>query len=157
MPPQPLLLNFLAQGLWMICPWNFPFVFWFLVFVWYELHLVLIFSSLCSFVARIFGHALEDSNSKSGLVYSLSVCISLLDPKRSVPSPMLQSFRGQHMYESPAPVNPATVGAMLPQLGKCLIKLAYFCVVIWKLLLPSSVRIIYATTERAIWFLAMAH
>ncbi|KAE9461266.1 hypothetical protein C3L33_06863, partial [Rhododendron williamsianum] len=76
-----------------------------------------------SFVARIFGHALEDSNSNSGLVHSLSVCISLLDPKRSVPSPMLHSFRSQHMYESPTPVNPETVGAMLPKLGDLLMLL----------------------------------
>ncbi|CAL5426526.1 unnamed protein product [Camellia sinensis] len=76
-----------------------------------------------SFVARIFDHALEDSNSKSGLVHSLSVCISLLDPKRSIPSPMFHSFRSQHMYESPTPVNPETVGAMLPKLGDLLMLL----------------------------------
>ncbi|GMP88938.1 hypothetical protein CsSME_00040737 [Camellia sinensis var. sinensis] len=76
-----------------------------------------------SFVARIFDHALEDSNSKSGLVHSLSVCISLLDSKRSIPSPMFHSFRSQHMYESPTPVNPETVGAMLPKLGDLLMLL----------------------------------
>lgn len=79
--------------------------------------MVLLFAFLCSFVARIFSHALEDSHSKSGLVNSLSVCISLLDPKRSaVSSPLMHSFRGQHMYESPIPVNPETIGAMLPKL-----------------------------------------
>lgn len=72
----------------------------------------------CSFVGRIFDHALEDSHSKSGLVHSLSVCISLLDPKRTVSSPFIQSIRSQHMYESHIPVNPETVGAMLPKLGK---------------------------------------
>ncbi|RVW38800.1 Serine/threonine-protein phosphatase 6 regulatory subunit 2 [Vitis vinifera] len=71
-----------------------------------------------SFVGRIFDHALEDSHSKSGLVHSLSVCISLLDPKRTVSSPFIQSIRSQHMYESHIPVNPETVGAMLPKLGK---------------------------------------
>ncbi|KAJ7981005.1 Serine/threonine-protein phosphatase 6 regulatory subunit 3 [Quillaja saponaria] len=77
-----------------------------------------------SFVARIFDHALEDSPSKSGLVHSLSVCISLLDPKRSpLSSPMFHSFRGQPIYESPVPVNPETVGAMLPKLGDLLILL----------------------------------
>ncbi|KAM0999782.1 hypothetical protein TB2_006378 [Malus domestica] len=77
-----------------------------------------------SFVTRIFGHALEDSHSKSGLVHSLSVCISLLDPKRSaVSSPLFHSFRGQHMYESPVPVNPDTVTAMLPKLGDLLVLL----------------------------------
>ncbi|XVE59091.1 hypothetical protein DITRI_Ditri05aG0017300 [Diplodiscus trichospermus] len=77
-----------------------------------------------SFVARIFGHALEDSHSKSGLVHSLSVCISLLDPKRSaIASPWMHSFRNQHMYEPPIPVNSETVNAMLPQLGDLLILL----------------------------------
>ncbi|KAI3461427.1 hypothetical protein Pfo_018090 [Paulownia fortunei] len=76
-----------------------------------------------SFVARIFGHALEDSRSKSALVHSLSVCISLLDPKRSIPSPVMYSFRSQHVYESPINVNPDTVGAMLPKLGELLMLL----------------------------------
>ncbi|XP_059430546.1 uncharacterized protein LOC132164134 isoform X2 [Corylus avellana] len=74
-----------------------------------------------SFVTRIFGHALEDSPSKSCLVHSLSVCISLLDPKRSAAaSPMFHSFRSQHMYEPPISVNPETIGAMLPKLGDLL-------------------------------------
>ncbi|XP_011040886.1 PREDICTED: serine/threonine-protein phosphatase 6 regulatory subunit 3 isoform X1 [Populus euphratica] len=77
-----------------------------------------------SFVARIFGHALEDSHSKSGLVNSLSVCISLLDPKRSaMSSPLMHSFRSHHMYESPIPVNPETISAMLPKLGNLLLLL----------------------------------
>ncbi|CDP07106.1 unnamed protein product [Coffea canephora] len=75
-------------------------------------------TKLCSpsYVARIFSHALEDSHSKSALVHSLSVCISLLDPKRSIPSPLTYSIRSQHVYESPIHVNPDTVGAMLPKL-----------------------------------------
>lgn len=78
-----------------------------------------------SFVARIFGHALEDSHSKSGLVHSLSVCISLLDPKRSaISSPLMHSFRTQHIYESPIPVNPETINAMLPKLGDLLMLLS---------------------------------
>jgi serine/threonine-protein phosphatase 6 regulatory subunit 3 len=76
-----------------------------------------------SFVSRIFDHALEDSQSKSGLVHSLSVCISLLDPKRSVPSPFMYSFRTQHMYESTICVDPETVSAMLPKLGDLLMLL----------------------------------
>lgn len=76
------------------------------------------FFFLSSSVSRIFGHVLDDSHSKSGLVSSLSVCISLLDPKRSVPSPPFYSFRGQHMYETPVQVNQETVGAMLPKLGE---------------------------------------
>lgn len=74
--------------------------------------------SACSFVARIFGHALEDSHSKSSLIHSLSVCISLLDPKRSIPSSMMYSFRNQQVYESPMHVNPDTIDAMLPKLSK---------------------------------------
>ncbi|KAL2332035.1 hypothetical protein Fmac_019616 [Flemingia macrophylla] len=70
-----------------------------------------------SFVAKILDHALEDSQSKSSLVNSLSVCVSLLDPKRSaISTPLFQSFRSQHMYEPPIPVNPDTIGAMLPKL-----------------------------------------
>ncbi|XP_075506330.1 uncharacterized protein LOC142543148 isoform X1 [Primulina tabacum] len=76
-----------------------------------------------SFVERIFAHALEDSQSKSSLVHSLSVCISLLDPKRSISSPVMYSFRSQHTCESTINVNPDTVGAMLPKLGELLILL----------------------------------
>ncbi|XP_050234281.1 uncharacterized protein LOC126682588 isoform X2 [Mercurialis annua] len=77
-----------------------------------------------SFVARIFGHALDDSHSKSALVHSLSVCISLLDPKRyAISSPFLHSFRSQHMYDSPISVNPETIDAMLPRLGDLLVLL----------------------------------
>ncbi|ESW22356.2 hypothetical protein PHAVU_005G134600 [Phaseolus vulgaris] len=74
-----------------------------------------------SHVAKILDHALEDSQSKSSLVNSLSVCVSLLDPKRSaISSPLFHSFRSQHMYEPPIPVNPDTIGAMLPKLGELL-------------------------------------
>ncbi|KAL8146310.1 uncharacterized protein LOC141707368 [Apium graveolens] len=73
-----------------------------------------------SFVSRIFDHALADSQSKSSLVHSLSVCISLLDPRRSITSPLIHSFRSQHMHESPVSVNSETVDAMLPKLGDLL-------------------------------------
>ncbi|XVF68570.1 hypothetical protein PTKIN_Ptkin11bG0013100 [Pterospermum kingtungense] len=77
-----------------------------------------------SFVARIFGHALEDSHSKSGLVHSLSVCISLLDPKRSaITSPLMHSLRNQNMYEPSVPVNVETIDAMLPKLSDLLMLL----------------------------------
>ncbi|KAG7653485.1 SIT4 phosphatase-associated protein family [Arabidopsis suecica] len=76
------------------------------------------------YVAKIFGHALEDSHSKSSLVHSLSVCTSLLDPRRSaVSSSMFNSYRGQHMFESPVPVSPETIGAMLPKLNDLLMLL----------------------------------
>ncbi|KAG9144040.1 hypothetical protein Leryth_013916, partial [Lithospermum erythrorhizon] len=76
-----------------------------------------------SFVSRIFGHALEDADSKSALVHSLSVCISLLDPRRSNPAIQLYSFRSQHSYESSVQVDPDTVGSMLPKLGDLLMLL----------------------------------
>ena len=85
----------------------------------YTCKLISKFFILCSFVTKILDYALEDSQSKSSLVYSLSVCISLLDPKRSaVSSPLFHSFRSQNMYEPPIPVSPHTIGAMLPKLGK---------------------------------------
>ncbi|XLU92310.1 hypothetical protein S245_006662 [Arachis hypogaea] len=75
-----------------------------------------------SFITKILDYALEDSQSKSSLIYSLSVCISLLDPKRSVVSfPLFHSFRSQNMYEPPIPINPDTIGAMLPKLGDLLV------------------------------------
>ncbi|KAF2605518.1 hypothetical protein F2Q70_00028006, partial [Brassica cretica] len=77
------------------------------------------------FVSRIFGHATEDSHSKSGIVHSLTVCISLLDSRRSAASSyFFNSFRGQHMFESPAPVSQETIGAMLPKLGDMLMLLS---------------------------------
>ncbi|KAK1435141.1 hypothetical protein QVD17_00901 [Tagetes erecta] len=79
--------------------------------------------SSSSFVARIFGHALEDSHSKSGLVHSLTVCISLLDPNRSPTSLLFHSFRAQHLYDSTLQINQETVGAMLPKLSDLLILL----------------------------------
>ncbi|XP_010557326.1 PREDICTED: serine/threonine-protein phosphatase 6 regulatory subunit 3-like [Tarenaya hassleriana] len=80
--------------------------------------------SSSGFVARIFGHALEDSHSKSGLVHSLSVCISLLDPRKSAASsPLFNSFRGQYMFESPLPVTQETIEAMLPKLSDLLMLL----------------------------------
>ncbi|CAH2038613.1 unnamed protein product [Thlaspi arvense] len=76
------------------------------------------------FVARIFGHALEDSHSKSGLVHSLSVCTSLLDPRKSAASSsMFNSYRGQNTFESPVPVSQETISAMLPKLSDLLMLL----------------------------------
>ncbi|KAL8092399.1 uncharacterized protein LOC141689584 isoform X2 [Apium graveolens] len=75
--------------------------------------------SSASFVSRIFDHALEDSQSKSSLVNSLSVCISLLDARRSMP-PIIYSFRSQHMQEASVQVSSETVDAMLPKLGDLL-------------------------------------
>ncbi|CAF2074748.1 unnamed protein product, partial [Brassica napus] len=74
--------------------------------------------SSSSFIARIFGHAFGDPQSKSSLVHTLSVCISLLSPRRSlVSSSFMYSFRGQQIFESPISVNPETIATMLPILG----------------------------------------
>ncbi|CAH8387080.1 unnamed protein product [Eruca vesicaria subsp. sativa] len=74
--------------------------------------------SSSSFVARIFDHAFGDPHSKSSLVHTLSVCISLLSPRRSlVSSSFMYSFRGQQIFESPISVNPETIATMLPRLG----------------------------------------
>ncbi|KAL6516668.1 hypothetical protein OROGR_019973 [Orobanche gracilis] len=80
-----------------------------------------------SFVERVFSHALEDSHSKSALVHALSVCISLLDPKRSVSSSVMYSVGSQHENEPPAHVNPDAVGSMLPKLGELLMLLNVSC------------------------------
>ncbi|KAJ4970638.1 hypothetical protein NE237_003737 [Protea cynaroides] len=79
-----------------------------------------------SFVTRIFGHALEELQSKSGLVHSLSVCISFLDPKISPSSTLISSIRSQHVYRPPVPVSHETISAMLPKLGDLLILLDVF-------------------------------
>ncbi|CDY48149.1 BnaCnng15910D [Brassica napus] len=74
--------------------------------------------SSSSFIARIFGHAFGDPQSKSSLVHTLSVCISLLSPRRSlVSSYFMYSFRGQQIFESPISVNPETIATMVPRLG----------------------------------------
>ncbi|KAJ1420909.1 SIT4 phosphatase-associated protein family [Sesbania bispinosa] len=72
-----------------------------------------------SFIGRLFRHALEDSRPKSVLVNSLSVCISLLDPKRL-------AFGAYNMYNrqmtngSTVTANPETVEGMLESLGDLL-------------------------------------
>ncbi|XP_058071575.1 uncharacterized protein LOC131220763 isoform X2 [Magnolia sinica] len=72
-----------------------------------------------SFVGRLFRHALEDSRPKSVLVHSLSVCISLLDPRRLATAPY-HLFRGQMAQGSSATANPETVEGMLESLGDLL-------------------------------------
>ncbi|XP_028759355.1 serine/threonine-protein phosphatase 6 regulatory subunit 3 isoform X2 [Neltuma alba] len=69
-----------------------------------------------SFIGRLFQHALEDSRPKSVLVNSLSICISLLDPKR-------HTFGGYHSYNRQmtngptVTANPEAVEGMLESLG----------------------------------------
>lgn len=70
----------------------------------------------CSFIERLFRHALENSRPKSVLVNSLSVCISLLDPKR-LASGTYYMYGRQSMQSSGATANPETVEGMLGSLG----------------------------------------
>lgn len=86
-----------------------------------------------SFIGRLFRHALEDSRPKSVLVNSLSVCISLLNPKRL-------TFGTYHTYNrqlnhGSAIANSETVEGMLDSLGDLL-----------KLLNVSSVDSLLLTT-----------
>ncbi|XP_052179613.1 LOW QUALITY PROTEIN: uncharacterized protein LOC127792962 [Diospyros lotus] len=75
-------------------------------------------SSPC-FIERLFRHALEDSRPKSVLVNLLSVCISLLDPKR----PSLgtyYTYPHQLNHGSKISANPEMVEGMLGSLGDLL-------------------------------------
>ncbi|KAL8108435.1 uncharacterized protein LOC141670663 [Apium graveolens] len=72
-----------------------------------------------SFIGRLFRHALEDSRPKSVLVHSLSVCISLLDPKR-LSLGTYYSYNRQMSHGSGATANPETVEGMLESLGDLL-------------------------------------
>ncbi|XP_059666154.1 uncharacterized protein LOC132311971 isoform X2 [Cornus florida] len=72
-----------------------------------------------SFIGRLFRHALEDSRPKSVLVNSLSVCISLLDPKR--PTFGTYYIYGRQLsYGSTVAANPETVEGMLESTGDLL-------------------------------------
>ncbi|KAL8468626.1 hypothetical protein ACS0TY_031719 [Phlomoides rotata] len=70
-----------------------------------------------SFIGRLFRHALEDSRPKSVLVNLLSVCISLLDPKR-LTSGTYYMYTRQMMHAFTA--SPETVKGMLESLGDLL-------------------------------------
>ncbi|KAA8514846.1 hypothetical protein F0562_018025 [Nyssa sinensis] len=72
-----------------------------------------------SFIGRLFRHALEDSRPKSVLVNSLSVCISLLDPKRLTLG-TYHTFNRQLTHGSTITANPETVEGMLESLGDLL-------------------------------------
>lgn len=95
----------------------------FYFFAYASLHLFLlkIYFSLAQFgrfVGRLFHHVLEDPESKSTLVHSLSVCISLLDPKRAASVAAAGLARGQHAAEPLSTANPETVEGMLQRLGE---------------------------------------
>lgn len=80
-----------------------------------------------SFVGRLFHHALEESRPKSVLVHSLSVCISLLDPKR-LASASYQAFRSNLSHGALVTASPETVDGMLESLGELL---DISCIFIW--------------------------
>ncbi|KAA8519377.1 hypothetical protein F0562_013633 [Nyssa sinensis] len=72
-----------------------------------------------SFIGRLFRHALENSRPKSVLVNSLSICISLLDPKRLTLG-TYHTFNRQLTHGSTITANPETVEGMLESLGDLL-------------------------------------
>ncbi|KAK4440226.1 Serine/threonine-protein phosphatase 6 regulatory subunit [Sesamum alatum] len=72
-----------------------------------------------SFIGRLFRHALEESRPKSVLVNLLSVCISLLDPKR-LTSGTYYIYTRQMTHGSSGAANPETVQGMLESLGNLL-------------------------------------
>ncbi|XP_074560877.1 uncharacterized protein LOC141817091 [Curcuma longa] len=73
-----------------------------------------------SFITRIFGHALENSSSRSALIHSLSVCIALLDPKRSASAASINYIRNQHLYAPFSDVDSMALHAMLTHLDDLL-------------------------------------
>ncbi|PPS00618.1 hypothetical protein GOBAR_AA20030 [Gossypium barbadense] len=70
-----------------------------------------------NFIRRLFRHALEDSRPKSVLVNSLTVCISLLDPKRLTLG-VYHTYNRQISQGSTISANPKTVEGMLENLGE---------------------------------------
>ncbi|KAE8728605.1 SIT4 phosphatase-associated family protein isoform 2 [Hibiscus syriacus] len=72
-----------------------------------------------NFMGRLFRHALEDSRPKSVLVNSLSVYISLLDPKRLTLG-VYRTYNHQVSPGSTISANPKTVEGMLENLGNLL-------------------------------------
>uniref|UniRef100_A0A2N9GSU1 Uncharacterized protein n=1 Tax=Fagus sylvatica TaxID=28930 RepID=A0A2N9GSU1_FAGSY len=70
-----------------------------------------------SFIGRLFRHALEDARPKSVLVNSLSVCISLLDPKRLTLG-VYHTYNRQITQGAAVTANPETVEGMLESLSK---------------------------------------
>ncbi|EPS66808.1 hypothetical protein M569_07969, partial [Genlisea aurea] len=70
------------------------------------------------FIGSLLTHALEQSRPKSVLVNLLSVCISLLDPKR-LTSGVYYIYARQTNFGSGSAANSETVQGMLERLGKC--------------------------------------
>lgn len=84
----------------------------------HDLFFFVMFYENYSFVGRLFHHALEESRPKSVLVHSLSVCISLLDPKR-LASASYQAFKSNLSHGALVMASPETVDGMLESLGEC--------------------------------------
>ena len=79
-----------------------------------------------SFIQRLFSQALEAKNSRSTLVHSLTVCISLLDPKKYL---MAGMGRGQQIPDSLVTTNPEVIDGMLQRLGQ------YYMIIFFAILL----------------------
>ncbi|KDP34941.1 hypothetical protein JCGZ_09229 [Jatropha curcas] len=72
-----------------------------------------------NFIGRLFRHALEESRPKSVLVNSLSICISLLDPKRLTLG-TYHTYGRQINHGSTVTASPETIEGMLESLGNLL-------------------------------------
>ncbi|KAJ3693572.1 hypothetical protein LUZ60_009052 [Juncus effusus] len=79
-------------------------------------------SKICSpnFVGKLFEQALEPARPRSVLVQALTVCISLLDPKRLVSSSYQLAYRSQLSHGTLVTASPDTVTGMLSNLGELL-------------------------------------
>lgn len=73
---------------------------------------------VCSFIRRLLQHAMEDSQQKSVLTSSLSVCISLLDREREALRTNACISEHQPPDGSTITVNNGIVVAMLDTLGE---------------------------------------
>lgn len=78
------------------------------------------FFHLCRLIGRLFHNALEESRPKSVLFNSLSVCISLLDPKR-LTFGTYHAYNRQFSQGPSTTANPETVEGMLESLGKMIL------------------------------------
>eukprot|EP00245_Coleochaete_scutata_P016893 TRINITY_DN806_c0_g1_i2.p1 TRINITY_DN806_c0_g1~~TRINITY_DN806_c0_g1_i2.p1 ORF type:complete len:994 (-),score=262.48 TRINITY_DN806_c0_g1_i2:857-3838(-) len=70
------------------------------------------------FVSKLFSHVLENPQQKSGLIHALSVCITLLDPRRTASAAASRVARGLSVTsETIHSCSPDTVDGMLQRLG----------------------------------------
>ncbi|GBG72667.1 hypothetical protein CBR_g12239 [Chara braunii] len=71
-------------------------------------------------VGKLFKYVLEDKSCRSAMVNSLSVCITLLDPKRVANAAEAGVARGIHVPDNLQSANPDEVDGMLQSLGDLL-------------------------------------